>query len=165
MSGLRLDRREAAIAGGYSGPVILAGNSGASRLIQMVTVGRNGKVMPPVGPRLNAAEVDVLRRWIDQGAEWPDDGPNQSAGRSSHWAFRHIQRPSVPAVKDVGWMRNPIDAFILARLRRMASRLRPKPIAERSFAGLAWTSRAFLHRARRLPISCPTPARTLTNGW
>src|SRR5438270_10315938 len=64
MSGLRLDRKDAALK------VIQPGNSAASRLIRMVA-GVEKKVMPPVGARLTAAEIGTLRAWIDQGVSWP----------------------------------------------------------------------------------------------
>src|SRR6478672_6251354 len=73
MNGLRLDRRDDALRGGNSGPVIQPGKSAASKLIQMVEGRSEGKIMPPSGPRLTAAEVALLRSWIDRGAEWPVD--------------------------------------------------------------------------------------------
>src|SRR5437879_3706306 len=72
MNGLRLDRRDKALAGGYSGAVIQPGASSQSRLIQMVTGKVEGKIMPPSGPSLTAAEIEKLRAWIDQGAVWPE---------------------------------------------------------------------------------------------
>src|SRR5690242_10490174 len=64
MSGLRLDQKEAALKGGNSGQDIKPGDSAGSRLIRLVT-GADGKVMPPVGAKLTAAEIEVLRAWID----------------------------------------------------------------------------------------------------
>src|SRR5580765_4103851 len=74
MGGVRFDSRTAALAGGYSGPIIQPGRRADSLLIRMVTTGKDGKVMPPAGARLTEAEVGVLRAWIDQGASWPEDG-------------------------------------------------------------------------------------------
>ncbi len=115
-SGLRLDRKEAVFAGGKSGPALIAGKSGESRLIQLVA-GANEKqiVMPPEGQRLSAAEIGLLRAWIDQGATWPNDSPEKSKG-NDHWAFKRPVRPAVPHVNNVGWVRNEIDAFVLSRL-------------------------------------------------
>jgi len=110
MSGLRLDQKEAALKGGASGQDIKPGDSAGSRLIRLVT-GADGKVMPPVGARLSAAEIELLRAWIDQGAPW-------SAGTGGHWAFQKIQRPEPPAVRDRAWARNAIDNFVLARLEK-----------------------------------------------
>jgi len=119
MSGLRLDQKDAAIKGGNSGKDIVAGNSAGSRLIRLVA-GVDQKVMPPVGARLTAAEIGLLRAWIDQGVDW-------RAGASTHWAFQKIQRPEPPAVRDRAWPRNPIDQFILARLE--AEGIAPSPEA------------------------------------
>src|SRR6516164_7645329 len=46
-----------------------------------------------------------------------------------HWAFKPVRRPLVPAVRDRGWVRTPLDAFILARLEKAS--LRPAPPADR----------------------------------
>jgi hypothetical protein len=110
MSGLRLDQRDAALKGGDSGPDIVTGKSAESRLIRLVA-GQEKKVMPPVGERLSANEIGLLRAWIDQGVAW-------SVARAPHWSFQKIQRPAVPAVTDRAWPRNEVDNFILARLER-----------------------------------------------
>src|SRR5262245_15958838 len=92
MSGLRLDQKAAAMAGGYSGPVIVAGNSASSKLIARVN-GANGVARMPPGKPLDATEIDLLRRWIDSGATWPDDGPLTSSAadkRAQHWAFQPV---------------------------------------------------------------------------
>jgi hypothetical protein len=132
MHGLRLDGRADALRGGESGPVILPGNSRDSKLIRMVA-GSSGKFMPPAGERLSAADVGILRAWIDQGAEWSEPG---AAGLSpvkaepAHWAFRSLRRPAVPEVKTSGWVRNPVDSFVLARLE--AEKLQPSPPASKA---------------------------------
>src|SRR5688500_47550 len=63
--------------------------------------------MPQRAEPLTAREVELLRRWIAQGATW-----------QKHWAYIPPERPAVPAVRDSKWVRNPIDAFVLARLER-----------------------------------------------
>jgi hypothetical protein len=122
MSGLRLDRKEAALK------VIQPGNSGSSRLIRMVA-GVEKMVMPPMGARLTAAEVGLLRAWIDQGVAWSTVETAKAAG-PSHWSFRPVTHPSPPAVRDRAWIRNPIDAFILARLD--AEGIAPSPEASKA---------------------------------
>src|SRR5581483_23665 len=72
MGGLRLDQKDDALRGGKSGPVIRPGHSADSRLIRLVSGAEGKLVMPPVGERLNAAEIRMLRAWIDQGANWPN---------------------------------------------------------------------------------------------
>jgi len=58
--------------GDRQGPVILPGNAAGSRLITAVaSPDFHEKVMPPVSVRVTAREIELLRRWIDEGAEWP----------------------------------------------------------------------------------------------
>ena len=76
--------------------------------------------MPPAksGKSLSPAEIARLKTWIEQGAEYQE-----------HWAFVPPVRPALPAVKNAGWCRNPIDVFILARLE--AEGLAPSPEADK----------------------------------
>src|SRR5438105_1746910 len=78
MGGLRLDSREAALRGGYTGPAIKPGKSAESTLIQMVSSGDPKRFMPLSGPRLTSSEVDTLRVWIDRGAAWPEPATAES---------------------------------------------------------------------------------------
>ncbi|MFN9754498.1 MAG: DUF1549 domain-containing protein, partial [bacterium] len=133
-SDLRLDRRADALHGGESGiPAIVPGNSKDSLLIRDVSGADPKLVMPPAGPRLTPAEVETLRPWIDAGAEWTGAEPKAPLAakpdpRLSHWAFQPLRAaPALPPVRDTSWVRNPIDAFILARLE--AKGWRPAPPA------------------------------------
>lgn len=129
MSGLRLDARKPAMDGGYSGPVIKPGDSGGSRLVQLVS-GQEKTVMPPAGPRLNADQLATLRRWIDQGAVWPETAAEVKTGaRNKHWSFQPVLRTSPPTVRKPAWVRGPIDSFVLARLEKEA--IEPSPEADR----------------------------------
>ncbi|HWL06795.1 MAG TPA: DUF1549 domain-containing protein, partial [Planctomicrobium sp.] len=116
----RLDRKSSLIRGGDSGePAILPGNSAESHLITLVAGVESGLVMPPDGEeRLTAEEIGLLRAWIDQGAVWP--GPHGTADEESnttdHWSFQPIAKIIPPALQS-DWIQNPIDAFILERLR------------------------------------------------
>ena len=76
--------------------------------------------MPPEdeGTPLTADQIRVLRQWIDEGAEAPSDELAEVDARQ-HWAFQSLRRPQVPVVPDAGWVRNPLDAFIAARHRRL----------------------------------------------
>jgi hypothetical protein len=116
---LRLDIKESALR--TAEPVIVPGKSGESELIIRVTSPDPDEMMPPPksGKTLKAGQIDVLRRWIDQGAPW-----------KGHWAFERIEPFAPPAVRDPGWTRNPIDRFVLARLEQEG--LPPSPRAERS---------------------------------
>ncbi len=129
-SGLRLDTAAGLRKGGNAGPAVVPGHGSSSRLIQAVTGTGDVKAMPPKGPRLDAAEVAVLRAWIDQGAKAPAEETVAAASKASkHWAFRPPVRPPEPDVKNAGWVRNPIDRFILARLEKEG--IAPSPEADR----------------------------------
>ena len=115
--GFRLDDRKALLEGGNGGAAVVVGKSADSRLVHAVAgVGTDAKMPPAKNTPLTAAQVGVLRAWIDQGAPWNGGAVvAQAAGpaRPAHWAFTRPQRPPVP-----GNTANPIDAFILARLRQ-----------------------------------------------
>ncbi|REJ87347.1 MAG: DUF1553 domain-containing protein, partial [Planctomycetota bacterium] len=75
-----------------------------------------GYRMPPEeqGKALSEKQVEVLRRWIAEGAVSPEDEEPQ-ADPATYWSYQPIERPAVPEVGDAGWVRTPIDAFIAAR--------------------------------------------------
>ncbi|MCA9111939.1 MAG: DUF1549 domain-containing protein, partial [Planctomycetaceae bacterium] len=127
-AGLRLDRKEPALAGSDSGQVILPGKSSESPLMERVTTEDSETAMPPDGERLSPEEIAVLQAWIDGGAVWPDgiDGPKE---QSDHWAYQPIERHEPPVVKHTDLVANPIDAFVLARLE--SENIEPSPIADR----------------------------------
>jgi mono/diheme cytochrome c family protein len=131
-SSLRLDSVRAARLGGNSGPALVPGKSGDSRLILAVR-GGNDEVaaMPPKGPRLSADEVRLLRAWIDGGAPIPASEAAEKSGSAAnqHWAFQPIRRPPLPRVKNLNWCKNAIDRFILARLEKEG--IAPAPEADR----------------------------------
>ncbi len=136
MSGLRLDRREAALKGGVSGPVIVPGEPGASKLIARVTSPEDGFRMPPGGDALSRADRAILREWIAVGAPWPDSHAgtadaalDRERAATSHWAFQPVERPDAPSVQRSEWTRNPIDRFVLAKLE--AEGLEPSAEAAR----------------------------------
>jgi hypothetical protein len=136
--GLRLDGRAAALAGGDRGPALVPGRADKSLLLKAVRHEDDLK-MPP-SKKLPREQVAVLTRWVQMGAPWPGaeaaapTAPVRGAHKISdkdraHWAFQPVRRPAVPAVKDGAWGRNPVDAFLLARLE--AKGLRPSPPATR----------------------------------
>jgi hypothetical protein len=130
-SSYRLDQKKAALAGGDFGEAaITPGKSDESPLVAYVS-GKSDIVMPPEGDRLTADEIALLKRWIDEGAAWPDalSGEAPSAV-DSHWAFQPIVRQAPPKVEHAQFtMRNAIDAFVLDKLQ--ASNLAPSPEADR----------------------------------
>jgi hypothetical protein len=114
-SDFRLDLKADALRGGSLGVAIIPGKSTASPLIRYVAGLDRDVVMPPKGERLTPQEIGLLRAWIDQGATWPDAKQGQS---EVWWSLRPLVRPPVPVVADPTFaIRNPIDAFILAKLR------------------------------------------------
>ena len=142
---LRLDRRADAIRGGESGiPAIVPGDSANSLLIHYVAGLDPDLVMPPEGDKLAPDEVGLLRAWIDQGAAYPGDAAELSTEStrpaSDHWAFQPVRRPSVPAVRSKTWVRNPIDAFVLAKLEQRGWRpsdpAKPRALLRRLYLDL-----------------------------
>ncbi|GBD35388.1 hypothetical protein HRbin36_00500 [bacterium HR36] len=127
-SGLRVDTVAFLRKGGSRGPAIVPGNSKGSLLVQALSSQSDDPPRMPFGKKpLTAEQIAVIAQWIDQGAkapeqERPDDG-------RSHWAFRPPVRPPVPAVRNRAWLRNAIDAFILARLE--AENIAPSPEADK----------------------------------
>ncbi len=86
--------------------------------------------MPKKKAPLSAEQIALLRRWIDQGADWPDAKVAGPDARLNHWAFKAPVRPKLPEVKDKGWVRNPVDAFVIAKLEE--KKLAPSPEADRT---------------------------------
>ena len=92
-SQLRLDTKVAAMKGGISGAVILPGNSKDSRLMHRI-LGLNDEARMPMGGRLKPEQIELIQRWIDEGAAWPDQpqisNPKfPSTGLLSRQAVRH----------------------------------------------------------------------------
>ncbi len=118
---LRLDRREGLFGERANGVPVVPGNAEASLVYRRITHSNAALRMPPEysHKELEAAEIDRIREWIEQGAEW-----------TGHWAFEIPQRPALSAVRNEDWIRNPIDNFVLARLEEEG--LEPAPEASRS---------------------------------
>jgi mono/diheme cytochrome c family protein len=109
--------REGLLKGGSRGPALVPGKPEASRIYRLVA-GLEKPAMPPTGP-LPAADVAALKAWIAAGAP---------VGDGRWWAFRPVRRPAAPELHSA-WVRNPIDAFLLARMR--AAGVHPAPPASR----------------------------------
>jgi len=107
-SGLSFIYRESALAEAESGlAAIIAGNAADSNLIARVTDPDPDSRMPPGdhGPPLDPQQIDALKRWIDQGAEW-----------EQHWSLTAPQSHPLPAIRREHWPRDPLDRFVLARI-------------------------------------------------
>ncbi|HZL34241.1 MAG TPA: DUF1553 domain-containing protein [Tepidisphaeraceae bacterium] len=127
--GLRLDSKQTAFVGGDSGDPSLVPNApDHSKIIQLVRGDDPNSVMPPKGKRLSAGQVDLLTRWVRQGAAWPD-GVDKPGLALTHWSFSKPIRPALPDVKQKDWCINPIDRFVLAKLEQTG--LAPAPAADR----------------------------------
>jgi hypothetical protein len=124
-AGLRLDRRDGMLRGGESGKAVVPGKSGESLLIKRLIAEDADQRMPSGAEPLPRQEIDLLRRWIDQGAHWPSSDPT-----STHWSFKPIRVPALPQVQHRDWLRDPIDQFILARLEK--DHIFPSPEADRA---------------------------------
>jgi hypothetical protein len=127
---LDLSTRTAMLRGGKTGPAVVPGQAGGSLLFRRV----RDKEMPPNGKPLTESELQRLRGWIEAGARW--EGPALSRPQSEElragldwWSLQPIQRPPLPAVPAGAPVHNPIDAFVLARLR--ARHLSPAEEADR----------------------------------
>ena len=100
---------------------VAAGKFGVSELIRRINASAEDGGMPPAAAkrRLSAAQKELLRRWVDEGASW-----------TAHWAYEPPTRPALPPVSNAAWPRNSIDYFILARLDKEG--LSPSPEADRA---------------------------------
>jgi hypothetical protein len=118
---LRLDTEDGAFAdlGGYR--AFVPGSLDESEAYQRITAEDDVDRMPPVdsGRHLTPRQVELIGRWIEQGARW-----------QKHWSLIPPQRPTPPGVEDPAWIRNPIDAFILDRLGREG--IDPSPEADKT---------------------------------
>ena len=122
--GLRLDSREGLLKGGKSGPAIVPGKPDESLLIKATTYKHDRLKMPPA-ERLEDSEIASLTRWVRDGAEWPATAPVVVAAgpkyvitpqQRAFWSFQPVKAQAPPAARLKAWGKNPVDAFILAKL-------------------------------------------------
>ena len=118
-SGLALHQRELALTAAESGEVALVpGRPQESELIRRITSNDEFERMPPAdhGDALAPAQIDLIRRWVEQGAAY-----------DIHWAYRPLRRPERPEVDHQEWPSNDIDFFVLQKLEAIG--LAPEPDA------------------------------------
>lgn len=133
--GLSFQSAKSMASGSANGAVVVAGKPDASRLIAMVSGASGGAApkMPKKGPALSDAEVDVLRKWIAEGAAFAADREleDKYEADTDWWSLKPIADPAVPALAgdDAAWARNAIDRFTLTKMRAMG--LSPSPEADR----------------------------------
>jgi hypothetical protein len=128
---MRADTAAFLRTGGDSGPSIVAGKADESLLLQTI-LGTHDDIsrMPYKKPALADAQIATIRTWINEGAVAP---ANEEPEKNLHWAFVAPVRTDPPAAKTApaGWSRNPIDAFVLARLEHEKTPIAPSPEADR----------------------------------
>ncbi len=118
--GLRLTARAAALAGGDSGQrAIVPFDAAASRLVKVINGTDAELKMPPAdeGAPLDSRQIEILTRWVSQGAAWPAEAEIVS-DRPAHWAWKKPSQASLPSVRRGDWPRRPIDYFVLAPLEQ-----------------------------------------------
>jgi hypothetical protein len=122
-----LETRKSFLAGDF----VDAKNPSQSHLLEVLAVGKNGKAEMPKGkPPLSLAERNTIAEWIKAGAGWPAKIKITEAVVSNldWWSLQPHRRPRVPMIADE-WIRNPIDAFVLAKLND--KKLKPSAVADR----------------------------------
>ncbi|HKS38758.1 MAG TPA: DUF1549 domain-containing protein, partial [Verrucomicrobiae bacterium] len=140
--GLRFDTREGAFKAGESGEkAIVPGHAKQSRLIKLVSSKDDAERMPSKGEPLSAAQINLLQRWIDAGAKWPEGAASTGiAARSEmivtdedrkHWSYLPLKSPPLPAVKKSAPARTPVDRFVIARLAEKKLSLSPPADAQK----------------------------------
>ena len=138
--GLRLNSREAALAGGATGPAAVAGDPAGSLLVQAIGY-RDALQMPPDG-RLTDEEIAALTKWVELGMPWPagEAAPTTEEPATggafkitdehrAWWAFQPLAHVEPPKVTNASWAKGPVDQFILAKLE--ATGLTPAAAADR----------------------------------
>jgi len=118
---LYLDSREGLLKGGDTGPSIVLGAPEKSLLIKAITYKDDNLMMPPKG-KLTPEQVKDFESWVKMGAPDPRLKAKLAGGADtkkwqSHWAFQMPKESAAPKVADAEWTKNPIDAFVLAKLQ------------------------------------------------
>jgi hypothetical protein len=118
---LRLDIREGATRSRRRGAAIVPGDPASSLLLERVQTNDHDRVMPPAGKGapLDDQEIELLRRWIESGAEY-----------ETHWAWQHPSSSPPPPEVDSDWPRRDLDRYVAAR--HLELNLRPSPEADRA---------------------------------
>ena len=117
---LRFDDAESVFRDRDGRRIVVPGDTTVSELIRRMTTNATEEKMPPAdsGMTLNDEEIELILRWVEQGAEW-----------ETHWAYIAPVQPDLPDVTGWEWVCNPIDRFVLARLEDAG--LSPAPEADR----------------------------------
>jgi hypothetical protein len=121
--GLSLASRESLLKGGDTGPAISLEKPADSLVLKAISHSADLQMPPPPAAKLAQKDIDTLARWIGAGVPGlPEKAVVANKARTitaedrTYWAYRPVQSPDVPAVKNQAWVTNSIDAFILAGL-------------------------------------------------
>ena len=118
---LRLDAKSYALKGGHEGPVIVAGDLAKSPLFQRIATTDEDERMPPKGELLSAAQIELVKAWIEAGAVWPESEADKAAAvdkRGQHWALQPL-RTDFPQDTSV-------DSFVHATLQERGLAMSPE---------------------------------------
>ena len=125
---LSLETAEGFLAGGENGEIVVPGEPDDSPLMEYITPVNGEAEMPQGDEPLIDVQVAAIRQWIETGAEWPE---GFVLVESKWWSMKRLIQPSVPESANAkDWVRNPVDAFVLAKLREHG--LTPSPEADRA---------------------------------
>lgn len=139
-SGLNLATRDRLLSGGTHGTAVKPGRHADSLLYQKITHA-DEPGMPFKRPKLSDAQIAAIAKWIDLGAPYDKplvDDPDAASKRPSHliadidrehWAYQPLSEAEPPALANDGWVRTPIDRFVLAKLRNKG--LAPNKMADK----------------------------------
>ncbi|MCP4846344.1 MAG: DUF1553 domain-containing protein [Verrucomicrobiaceae bacterium] len=138
-AGLQLISRRGVLIGGDNGPAIDEQNPANSMLLKMVSYADEDHEMPPKA-KLSDAQLATLNKWVEMKAPWTPGDINKIEGTEelalttkvnettkNYWSYRPLKTPAVPKVADPEWSKNPLDAFVFARLAENG--LKPNPSA------------------------------------
>ena len=128
-SGLQLISRKGIVRGGDHGSAYNEQERDKSLLLHVLTYEDEDLKMPPRG-KLSEEERALFAEWVKRGLPWTEEGMNflhevedensaitsVNATTKAFWSYRPLRRPAVPRVEDPSWSKNPIDAFLYARL-------------------------------------------------
>ncbi|HEY1187084.1 MAG TPA: PSD1 and planctomycete cytochrome C domain-containing protein [Gemmata sp.] len=136
---LDLATRAGVLKGGATGPAVDLKKPEASLLLTAIHYKEDAYRMPPKG-KMPDKDIATLEKWVKEGLPVSPDrlGSGEKTGHKGvvteeakkYWAYQPVKRPPVPEVKDKGWVRTPIDAFVLAKLE--AKGLKPVTPADKA---------------------------------
>ncbi len=133
-SGLRLDSREFILKGGEVGPVVVPGKPEVSRLILSINHAKGPDVyaMPGEDEKLPPKAIAAITEWVRQGLPWPQEAKPLAQDPRKHWAFQPVASPTPPVFSeaDAAKIRQPLDRFVLAKLKEAGLDFNPQASRE-----------------------------------